>query len=319
MKRFLAYLQLIRWLNLFIVFLTQALIWFCIIQPIGKENTLFLSPIKFLLLSLTTLLIAAAGYIINDYFDIDIDQINKPDKVIVGKFISKRGAVVSYVLLNALALFIAVYLADLLSNPFLPLIQVFCVMLLWAYAARLKREPVWGNVAVSLLTALTVLIVMAYEPALYSFLKLKGIRHTNSFLMINPLKLVFLYAYFAFMVTWMREIVKDIQDMEGDKAGGCRTLPILKGEKVAGYWLLGLFIIILLPLLEVVVALFHGKWIVLSLYIVLGLIFPLCSMIYSLLQKKSDEIYGRLSTRLKVIMLLGIFPLIIYYLLAYQW
>lgn len=318
MKLFLAFLRLIRWPNLLIVFFTQALIWYCAIRQSNPKEILFLSFPNFLLLSLTTILIAAAGYLINDYFDIDIDRINKPDKLIIGNHISKKAAVLFYVLLNIFALAFSIYLAESLQEPALAFIQMFCILLLWAYAIRLKRTYLLGNIAVSILTALTILILVAYEPVLYSFLKIKGIQIKNSVLIINPLKLIFLYTYFAFMVTWMREIVKDVQDMEGDKMGGCRTLPILKGEKGANNWLLGIFFLVIAPLLAVSVELFHGKWIILSVYIGVGLVLPLCSIIFTLKQQPSNESYARLSSRLKMIMLLGMVPLVIYYIMSFR-
>lgn len=318
MKFFLAFLRLVRWPNLLIVFITQALIWFCIIRNVDSRESLFLSFPNFLCLSLSTVLIAAAGYILNDYFDIEIDRINKPEKVIVGNIISKQSALGFYFLLNIAAIALSLYLSILLHSPQLAGIQLVCLLLLWAYAAVLKRSFLLGNLVVALLTALTVLILVAYEPSLYHLAFAKWMLVHNSELTLNPIKLIFGYTYFAFMLTWMREIVKDVQDMDGDKACGCRTLPILKGVKVANRWLEAIFLTVVVPLVGVAFAMFDGKWMVLSLYIFIGLILPLCLFIVALLREVSIAGYGKLSSLLKLVMLLGILPLVIYYFLTFR-
>src|SRR5690606_31742391 len=128
MNLIVAFLKLIRWKNLLIVLMTQLFVWFCVIYPLDSNNNieLFLYPFNFAILLLSTLLIAAAGYIINDYFDVKIDNINRPEKVIIGKMIKRRWAMFWHSLFNVLGIFLAVYLALQMGVWWLPLLQLLC-------------------------------------------------------------------------------------------------------------------------------------------------------------------------------------------------
>lgn len=320
MKQIGAYGRLMRWSNLLIVFFTQLLIWACVIYPLRKVDgrEVFLDFPHFFLLSLTTVFIAAAGYIINDYFDVSIDLINKPSSVIIGRVVSRKAALVLYLWLNVFGLAIAVFLAESLSLPGLALFQMFCALLLFVYAARLKRSYLLGNIAVSLLTALSVIVLVAYEPALYPYFRMDSLKKTEGNLGINPLTLMLVYALFAFLVTWMREIVKDVQDRAGDQAASCRTLPIVSGIKIAGRWVVGLGLLVIVTLIDVAFALFHGAWVIMSVYVVVSIIFPIGNILILLLKRQEQqEIYASLSKRLKILMLLGIGALPIYYFLSF--
>lgn len=314
------FFKLARWPNLLIVFLAQLLIWWGVIRPVGDlpgGSVLFLQWHHFILLSLTTILIAAAGYIINDYYDRAIDQINKPEKVIVGRFFSVRLTLRLYAFLNLSALVLSLYLSIRLQIMALAAIQLFCMFLLWLYAAVLKARPVWGNVAVALLTALTILILVAYEPLMYPFRSLSfliiGPRHS----LMNPLWVIGVYAFFAFMTTWMREIVKDMQDVKGDAAVGCRTLPIVAGLKTATLLVAFLGIMVVLALAGVALSLMRSEWLVLSAYLLLALVLPVLLLIVQIFKDDTPGHYGKWSGRLKLIMLLGILALPLYYLLTF--
>src|SRR5690606_19191379 len=156
------------------------------------------------LIVLSTLLIAAAGYIINDYFDVKIDLVNKPKRVIVGRYLKRRMAIGTHQLLNVLGV-----IAGLLVSYKVALVNIFSVSPLWLDSERYKRQLLIGNVAVSLLTALSLMILTVHYP--------------------QNRKLIFIYAVFAFFISLIREIVKDIEDMKGDAFHGCRTLPIVVG------------------------------------------------------------------------------------------
>jgi 4-hydroxybenzoate polyprenyltransferase len=130
------WLQLIRWQNLLIIFFTQLLAWWCVVLP---ESPTVLSPLNFGCITLSTVFIAAAGYIINDYFDIRIDSINKPDKVVLEKIIPRKEAIISHGVLNILALLLAGFVAGQAHHPEWILLQVGCAVLLWFYSTDLKR------------------------------------------------------------------------------------------------------------------------------------------------------------------------------------
>ena len=172
------------------VVLTQLLFWFFIIVPIhnhyGSTPDLMLWQVGLLVLS--TVLIAAGGYVINDYYDVKIDYINKPEKVIVGKTISRRTTMLLHALLSYGGIFIA-----LLVSWKLALADTLIVMLLWYYSNRLKCTPLWGNFAVGILTAMVVIVLPMY---------------------FGELKYAYLvFAFFAFLITIIRELTKDLEEL----------------------------------------------------------------------------------------------------------
>lgn len=319
MKTLAAFSQLIRWRNLIIVFFTQAFIWLCVVLPLKRwyPDTVFLLGPHFLLLALSTIFIAAAGYIINDYFDVRIDLINKPDKVIIERKISRRGAIILHSLLNVMGLVLALYLAWKLHRPSVILIQLGSTLLLWLYSTKLKRQFISGNIAVALLTALTVLIIAVFEPALYPFMHMNFFFKRGSALFVNPMGVIIVYAYFAFMLTWMREIVKDMEDFKGDIENGCLTMPIKIGLEKSGKWVIVLGMLTVIPLLLAAGKLLSGKWIILGIYTLLALVIPIISLLFMLPRKAVREHYARASKRLKWIMVAGICSLLLYYALQY--
>lgn len=177
-------------------------------QPL--ENMLNL---RFFALVLSTQMIAAAGYIINDYYDQKIDMINRPSKVIVGVTLKRRLAIVSHLFLNLFALFLGFWI-----DPLIGLIHIFSGFVLWIYSNQLRRLPLIGNLSISTLSGLTFLIVSVY------------FRQESDLVMI--------YALFAFTITLIREIIKDIEDVKGEAAYGCETIPVvwgIPGAKIAIY------------------------------------------------------------------------------------
>jgi 4-hydroxybenzoate polyprenyltransferase len=303
-----------------IVFFTQAFIWLCVVLPLKRwfPDLVFLDGIHFLFLSLSTVCIAAAGYIINDYFDIRIDLINKPDKVIIERAISRRGAIILHSILNVAGLLLALYLALQLGRPSAVFIQLGCTLLLWLYSTKLKRQFVSGNIAVGLLTSLTVIILAVFEPVLYPFIYVDFFFKKNGAIFVNPLGVIFVYTYFAFMLTWMREIIKDMEDFKGDVENGCLTMPIKIGLQKSVRWVILLGMLTIIPLLLAAGKLLSAKWMILGMYILLALVLPIIFLLFTLPQKANREHYAKASKRLKWIMVAGICSLLIYYALQYQ-
>lgn len=220
MKQFIPLLKLIRLPNLVIVGFTQ--FWSAVFLVENQSFQTLYADAHLYLLIISTLFIAAAGYLINDYYDIKIDYINRPGKVIIGKHIERRKVIIGHSVFN----FIGVALGAWVSWWIMAL-NMLAAFLLWLYSNLLKRLPLWGNLAVSLLTALTVVaIYILYQ--------------TN-------LAELGMYAVFAFFISLVREIIKDAQDVEGDEKFGCRTLPIVLGianTKKIVYFLLVVFWVI---------------------------------------------------------------------------
>ncbi len=303
------WLRLIRFNNLIIIFLTQLLVWWCVLLP---ESPVVLTPLNFLLLSLSTVLIAAAGYIINDYFDIKIDAINKPDKVVLEKSIPRKQAIIAHAVLNIIAFLLAGRVALAAHHPQWLLMQIGCTVLLWFYSTHFKRQYITGNIAVSLLTALTVIALLVYEPAIRGHDEEQQL-YTGTILS-KPGWVLLIYAYFAFILTWMREIVKDMEDLRGDEEEGCKTMPVVRGLKYSSRFTSMLGILVVFPLSAASYLLFRHNETWLPVYIITILILPIIVWIVYLFRNTTSNHYHKASNWLKVIMLLGICSLFIYHL-----
>ncbi len=198
------FFRLIRIKNLIILLILQ---YFCRIFLIGSPSEMGAIVVEkeIFILSFCTLLVAAAGYIINDYYDIKIDLINKPESVIIGKFISRRNSFILQLSLNLLALLLAVFVLSIKVGFFI----LFCEILLWYYSNRLKRTSILGNITISLLAFCSVYILALYYKTNQDY--------------------ILFYSLFSFVITYMRELTKDIEDIKGDESYNSQTLPIKLG------------------------------------------------------------------------------------------
>jgi 4-hydroxybenzoate polyprenyltransferase len=309
-----AWLRLIRWNNLLIILLTQLLAWVCVVLPVGRYThvLLLLTPVNFICLCLSTILIAAAGYVINDYFDMRIDTINRPNKVILETDIPRRKAIMLHTILNVIGLLLAGYVAHQAHHYEWLLLQAACTLLLWFYSTHFKRQFMTGNLVVALLTSFTIAVLMLYEPALHYYTTQWYFIHTPAFSAPNPMWVLGIYTFFAFMLTWVREIVKDMEDYKGDEAEGCVTMPICWGLQRSVRFTQALCMLVVIPLVLAGVKLFVAGWLLLSLYIFLALIIPIVLWSVFLQQKATTEHYHKASFWLKMTMVMGIGSLIIY-------
>ena len=217
MSDIIFFLKLVRLKNLIIIALTQLLIKFSLINPF--LDNFMLSNNQFYLLVLATVFITASGYIINDIYDVRTDKINK--KQIIGKSINSRSAIAWYIFLNLIGLSLGCYIAYLVRKPSFSLIFIYCIFTLWTYSKRMKSSFLSGNLQVSFLTSLSI-----FNVALFDIIP-NGINKNNGEMMI--FKIILLYAAFAFITTLIREIIKDLEDMEGDKEIKAKTLAITYG------------------------------------------------------------------------------------------
>lgn len=311
----MAWLRLIRWQNLIIIFLTQLFAWGCVIMPMRhySPEPVILTWNNFLWLSLSTVLIAAAGYIINDYFDVKIDMINRPEKLILEKRIPMKWAIIVHTVLNAAGIFLAVVVARRAGHYSFVAIQLGCTLLLWLYSTSFKRQFMSGNVVVSLLTAFTIAVLMLYENAIRYYLFQDFFIETGYALIPNPVWVLGTYAYFAFMLTWMREIVKDMEDFKGDAEQGCVTMPIKWGLLRSARFAQALGILTVIPLVIGAIKLLREQWYVLGIYTLAGLALPILLWMYQLPKEATTKHYSKESRYLKLIMVLGVVSLMIYY------
>lgn len=165
MALFSAFFRLIRWPNLLFIGLTQVLFYYFIIIPAFPSHDFpnLLRPALLICLTLSSVLIAAAGYIINDYFDLNIDRVNKPDKLVVEKVIKRRSAILWHWFLSGIGVVLGVYVSWKVRNPIVGLANLACVILLWFYSTTFKRTLLIGNVIISLLTAWVILVLYVCE------------------------------------------------------------------------------------------------------------------------------------------------------------
>ncbi|HOZ39527.1 MAG: geranylgeranylglycerol-phosphate geranylgeranyltransferase [Flavobacteriales bacterium] len=195
----------------------------------------------FILLVLSTVLIAAAGNIINDYFDTRIDRINKPGEVIVGRTVKRRVAMTTHVVLSGIGLVLGTFVAWRSGQLKWALIPAFAIGALWSYSTYYKRQLIIGNGLVATLTALVPLTVGLYEiPALQRWLSdppIITMPNGEQYLMEASVRelwyFILIYTAFAFVSTLVRELQKDMADVRGDEAEGCHTVPIVWGMKWA--------------------------------------------------------------------------------------
>ena len=221
MSRIISFLKLIRLKNLIIVALTQLLIKFSLINPFIES--FILSNTQFYLLVLATVFITASGYIINDIYDVATDTINKNPKRMIGKIIKSRNAISWYIFFNLIGLLLGLYIAYIVDKLAFGLIFLYCIFSLWHYSKHMKSSFLLGNLQVSFLTALSI-----FNVALFDIIP-NGINKTNGELMI--FKIILCYTAFAFITTFIREIIKDMEDMEGDRKINAETLAITCGIK----------------------------------------------------------------------------------------
>lgn len=299
------YIKIIRPINLLMVVLTQLLFWFCIIVPIhdyyGSTPDLMMWQVGLLILS--TVLIAAGGYVINDYNDLPIDLVNKPDKVIVGEGISDDDTFTYFMVLTVAGLIASIAVAYTLNNLMLAVLPIVISSLLWFYAQSFKRMFLIGNLVVSIATAATIFLLIYFE---VDWERVERIPHQAKEFM----KFGGIYMLFAFVTSMLRELIKDLQDRDGDAQFDCRTLPIVAGEKVAKAIAIGYAIILLAGFGYIAKSLASAeKWLELS-YVGLLLIVPAIIVIVKTIQAKESKHYNLISTLVKAIMFFGIITMI---------
>ena len=229
------FIRLIRPINLIIVAVTMYGLGWYFESIYGYSSSYGITSFTFFLLVFSTVMIAAAGNIINDYFDIKADRINKPDKIIIGKYIKRRIAIVSHWGLNFTAFFIAVYLSWVMDSFGYLFIHLFSINILWFYSMKGKRLFLSGNLLIAGLTATVPILVGFYFYQVYHSIDVTSLSKLSEYPLLEQvgrkytLTLSFILAAFAFILNLAREIVKDVEDIEGDKKLPAKTIPIVLG------------------------------------------------------------------------------------------
>jgi 4-hydroxybenzoate polyprenyltransferase len=317
MKLVTAFLRLIRWPNLVFIVVTQLLYYYCIVNPLNKTTGgqwLFDSRSMTALVT-ASLLIAAAGYIINDYFDLNIDRVNKPDKLVVERVIKRRWTIIWHIVLSAAGVLLS-FLIDFKEHTlWIGISNFLCVALLFGYSASLKKKFLSGNVLISFLTAWVIIVVFLsyYFKGVYR----QSGEYSNITIYLNRfIKLSLLYAGFAFIISLVREVIKDMEDMEGDAKYGCRTMPIVWGVPAAKVFTAVWLVVLIGALVVIQFYAMHLGWWWSVVYCVVAIIAPLIWILRKLYIAQVPKDYHQLSTAVKLVMLAGILSMIFFKIYA---
>ncbi|PCH68219.1 MAG: prenyltransferase [Bacteroidetes bacterium] len=286
------FLRLIRLPNLFIIVLTQ----YCIriFLDFSTYPNIAIPDFNFFILSLSTVMIAAAGYIINDYFDIKPDLINKPQKVIVGHGVKRRVAMGAHLVINSIGILLGFYAFWTIGRTSFGFIHVIIAGLLWFYSTTYKKQFIVGNVVVAFLASLVVIIVGLFEHQLV-------------------MKIVLAYAGFAFIISLIREIVKDMEDMEGDHEIESKTIPLTLGidkSKTIVYIINSVLILMIASFQYYLLT--NNSWIHFS-YLLILLQIPLLSIFWLTHKATISKDFHQISNVLKLSMITGILAMVVFY------
>ncbi len=294
-----AFLSLIRWKNLLLLLYVQLLLKFLFFNAFDAITNLTI--IQFFILVFAILLVTSAGYILNDIIDLKTDLINKKHKVIVANFITVESAQRLYLITNTLGIVFGIGLSLSLQKPTFSFIFIGTALLLYFYSTKLKSKPLIGNITVSFLVAMSIIVLLIFD---INF----EIKNNNQQLVIY---VTLLLACFAFLINLVREIIKDIEDVNGDYSLKMNTLPILIGvyraKKIASF-------LCLLPLglLLFLIIKFVSEYKFTALYLIIFTTLPLIYVGLKLLSTKAKKDFKKLSLILKIIMFFGINALILF-------
>ena len=310
-----AFFKLIRWPNLLIVILTMVLMRYAIIEPVlskinvtlyeiagGSGNmTLQLPWYDFMVLVMATVFITAGGYVINDYFDIKTDLINR-GKVIVGTKIPRRQAMMWHNTFNIAGVAGGIYVSWKIGYLLMGILFLLVSGLLYFYSASYKRQFLIGNIVVAVLTAMVPLLVVIYEaPSIYQYYAVNALKTPD-------LSIIYYwvggFAVFAFLTTLTREIIKDIEDFEGDVAYGRNTVPVVIGMLTSK--------IVAASLILITFAMLYLIWyfflndVITLIYLSVAIALPLVVVIFQLITGKNRRQLHVASNMMEILMLTGI-------------
>jgi 4-hydroxybenzoate polyprenyltransferase len=312
------FLKVIRWKNLVIVIVTMVLVRYVLLASLAAEMLVMdvsgnMVPVvlqmpwyEFMVLVFATVCLTAGGYVINDYFDIKTDIINR-GTVIVGTVIPRRRAMMLHNIFNIIGVIAGFYISWRVGYFWLGTLFLLVSGLLWFYSASYKRQFLIGNILVALLTALVPFMVIFYEfPSMYEYYSSNAIEHPDY-------KLFFFwtggFALFAFLTTLAREVIKDIEDYEGDLEYGRNTLPVVAGIRSSKLIVTALVVSIIVTLY--VVWVLFVKDITTLVYISVTITAPLLLVIFMVMTGKGRKHFNAASSVMKFIMLMGLLYIVV--------
>jgi len=321
----MALLKLIRFQNLLIIAVTQYMMRLFILKPILAVNGFEpqLDHFHFFLLVFSSMAITAAGYVINDYFDMKTDLLNRPDTVIVGMRITRRWAMVIHIFLNSAGILTGIYLSWYVGMLGFGIVYILAAGLLWFYSTTYKRQFLIGNLIVSIFTAVVPFVVIVFEVPLLNreygeILIARGMNFNNILAWVCG------FSFFAFLATLIREIIKDVEDFEGDAAYGRNTLPIVLGIRLTRILVIILILFLVFSLVYVYVTYLSrkpgGELDLLSLlWFGMMLVLPFLYLVFRLIAARDKKDYHLCSNLTKLVMLAGILYSVIFFIIIHPY
>jgi 4-hydroxybenzoate polyprenyltransferase len=317
-NKIFAFFKLIRIENLIMIALTQVALRTLVLQKLLDMHGIRpeLGNRLFYGLVLSTVLIAAAGYIINDYFDVKTDLINHPETVVVDRVIKRRWAIILHITFTLAGIVLGMYTALKTGYLRLALFHLVAAALLWFYSTHFKRSLLLGNLLVALLTAAVTFMPFVYELGVLQK-SAPGFILSNRVAVFSLFKITFIFSLFAFITSLAREIIKDMEDYKGDKETGGATMPIVWGMRVSklnAFFLLVITVLLLLFAVYNTMRSERALFTTHTVYILLGLVLPLSILALYLLGAEQSRQFKKASLFLKLIMLIGLsYSLVFYY------
>jgi len=295
-------LKITRPINLLLITLLLIVVKYGFLEAMHFPTSL--NSLSFFLLVIATICIAAGGNIINDIYDVDTDKINNPKRVLIGVDISEKKASNLYIIFTSIGVLAGFSLSNLIGHPSLAAVFVIIAALLYGYSVSFKTVFLLGNVVVSLLVAMVLITSIIFD--LYPAIE-EQITHKT----LTATIILLQYALFAFSINLIREIIKDLQDINGDRKGGRNSLPIAIGRQRTVYVAFGLTVCLLVGIIyHLYMHIYSAK--PLMLYFLFLIIAPLFFVLVNIWNAKKKSDFAKISTLLKIIMFLGICSLLIY-------
>ena len=313
MNKIKAFFKLIRWSNLLMIAMMMMLVYHCVMSPLSYYSAIDVYPpsLAFYLLVISLIFIVAGGYAVNDYFDVETDKFNKPEKTLIPNVFSHKKVKYFYGVLTIIGLASGLVSSIMVLNVkfyllFAVLILITC--LLYSYSARYKRKLFIGNFVVSLLVSTAVFL-----PYLYEILYL-----SDNLLILSECKdvarnivyFVLTYSLFAFLLTLIREIIKDAEDAEGDGYTHCRTIPVVYGLNKTKT-ILYIFILMLLSLLLVYESILFKMELFMAFALITAVTLLTFLLIFRIYKAKEYKDFHRLSVLSKLMMLIGLLSMLV--------
>ena len=309
-------IKILRLPNLAIIAITQIFIRYFVIEPLLNANgfVLVLSNFHFILIIISTVFIAAGGYIINDYYDLKIDLINKPQKARLNMQLSRQTTMALYYILTFTGILGGIYVFTVNGLRSINFIFIIIAGLLWFYTATYKKQFIIGNLIVAVLTAMVPFIVFLCDGI--TLINIYKEFRINLIFIKLALYITLTYSVFAFLLTLIREIIKDCEDYEGDLIDDRKTIPLILGTNNAKFIISALIIIV-----EIIVIYILIKYLLSVSFIIFSLLFillPANYLLFMIIKAKEKSHYHKASILSKIIMAAGIVSTILikYHILA---